>query len=300
MQWVMDPNGDGNPSDAPRVVNNSWGNNDPYDTSFLPQVEAWLAAGIFPSFASGNNGSSAGTAGTPGNFEISFGVGATGPSDAICYFSSRGPAPAGPPWNSVIKPDVSAPGACVRSSLPGGGYVAWQGTSMATPHVTGTVALLLQANPSLTVTELKNAIKSTAVDLGVPGPDNDYGWGRIDCYAAVAAYMYPNRIAGHVQAWEGTPLAGATVAVTDGTMVFNPVTNETGDFTVTVPDGAWTVTPSHPDYTFSPPSAVATVPPDAVGLLFVGSATPGSLSGTISQRSVTATLVESPHPYPNY
>ena len=300
MEWVMDPNGDGDPSDAPRVVNNSWGNDNPYDTSFLPQVEAWLAAGIFPNFASGNAGPGSGTAGTPGNFEISFGVGATDSSDTICGFSSRGPAPEGPPWNGGIKPNVSAPGQDILSSFPGGGYYSWQGTSMATPHVTGAVALLLEANPSLSVAEVKTALTTSAVDLGPPGPDNDYGAGRLDCYAAVAQYAYPNRIGGHVQAWEGTPLAGALVTLSDGVNTFTLSTSEDGAFSRTVPDGTWTVTCEYAGYAFSPSFETVSVPPDAVELLFIGTASPGSLSGTITSELVTPTLVESPHPFPSY
>jgi serine protease AprX len=69
--------------------------------------------------------------------------------------------------------------------MPGGGYMAKNGTSMATPHVSGTVALMLEKNPALTTSQINKILESTAVDLGQAGKDNVYGAGRIDAYKAV-------------------------------------------------------------------------------------------------------------------
>jgi len=175
----------------PAVINNSWGDGftDPF---FMGMVNSWLAAGIFPAFANGNSGfSGCNTATVPGSYAQSFGVGATDINDNIASFSSRGFSQASP---GRIKPDASAPGVNVRSSFATSNtaYAAISGTSMATPHVTGTVALLLSKNPFLTVAELSVLITQYAdvrADLTCggmnPRPNNVYGWGRINAYNAV-------------------------------------------------------------------------------------------------------------------
>jgi bacillopeptidase F len=175
FQWLLDPDGNPSTDDAPDVVNNSWGSSDGYVETFRPDVQALLAAGIFPVFSAGNDGPLNGTVGSPASYPESFAVGATDSDDYIAHFSSRGPSP----W-SEIKPEVCAPGVNVRSSLPGGSYGEREGTSMAVPHVAGLAALLLQAEPDLTISEMEQAITGTAVSLGSPIPNNDYGWGRID------------------------------------------------------------------------------------------------------------------------
>jgi uncharacterized repeat protein (TIGR01451 family) len=170
FQWFLAPGG--SPANGPDVVNNSWGHvNLGCIDEFRRDVQAWRAAGIFPAFASGNSGPGAGSAISPGNFA----EGATDIFDNIAGFSSRGPSPC----DRSIKPDVSAPGVAVRSSFPGG-YASLSGTSMATPHVTGAVAVLLSINPALTVNELEAVLVEGAVDRGSAGPDNSYGAGRID------------------------------------------------------------------------------------------------------------------------
>jgi bacillopeptidase F (M6 metalloprotease family) len=148
---------------------------------------------VFPSFSIGNSGPNPNTTGSPGNVPSAFGVGATDMNDVIASFSSRGPVT----WNyppyvgTWVKPDISAPGVSIFSSVPGGSweYSGWSGTSMAAPHMSGTVALMLQANPTLTVDMLKQLVSDTALDLGAAGMDNDYGWGRVNAFAAVSAAL---------------------------------------------------------------------------------------------------------------
>jgi subtilisin family serine protease len=142
-----DPFTDGDVSMAPHVVNNSWGC--PYwegcslDT-FEIAVEALRAAGIMMVVSVGNEGPACETASIPpANYDAVFSVGATTNGGHIVSFSSRGPI------DGVVKPDVTAPGESVRSSVPGGGYAYYPGTSMAGPHVAGLVALLWSAEPSL-------------------------------------------------------------------------------------------------------------------------------------------------------
>ena len=129
-------------------------------------------------------------------------VGATDINDAIASFSSRGPVT----WDTVTNfndypyppgltaPDVSAPGVNIKSCAYNNntGYLdGWNGTSMATPHTAGTVALMLQKNPTLTRAEIDSILEVTAVDLGSTGKDNDFGAGRIDALAAINATPEP-------------------------------------------------------------------------------------------------------------
>jgi subtilisin family serine protease len=94
MQWVMDPDGDPNTDDGADVVNNSWGGASDSPT-MIPEyrdiINAWIAARIFPAFAIGNEGPDPRTTGSPGDYPMAFGVGATDINDQIADFSSRGP-----------------------------------------------------------------------------------------------------------------------------------------------------------------------------------------------------------------
>lgn len=182
-QWILAPGGD--PSKAPDVVNNSWGGGPGLNEWFRDVVAAWRAAGIVPVFANGNDGPGAGTTGDPANYPESIAVGATDSADNVAYFSSRGPSP-----YSEIKPEISAPGVNIRSSVPGGGYEGgWSGTSMATPAVSGTVALLRSADASLTVDDIEEILTSSAdprSDAAYPEvPNNGYGHGIVNAYNAV-------------------------------------------------------------------------------------------------------------------
>jgi subtilisin family serine protease len=93
----------------------------------------------------------------------------------------------------LIKPDVSSPGNGTTSTSDGGGYSSFSGTSSATPHTCGTVALVLSANPNLTPAEVSMILQTTAVEKGAAGKDNRYGAGRIDAYEAylLAVAMIP-------------------------------------------------------------------------------------------------------------
>ena len=124
-------------------------------------------------------------------------IGATDSNDSIASFPFWGSSPGPVTWSSVApfndysyppglsRPDVSAPGVDVKSCLRGGGYTTMSGTSMATPHVAGTVCLMLSKNPDLLPEEVDSILEITAVDRGPAGKDNDFGAGRIDAFAAV-------------------------------------------------------------------------------------------------------------------
>jgi subtilisin family serine protease len=182
FQWVLDPDGNLNTADAPKIVNNSWASNmGGCSTTFQADLQALVAAGIVPVFAAGNFGA---LSSSPANNPEAFAVGNTNNNDVIASDSSRGPTSCGSGATSRTWPSVVAPGVNIRTSDPDNLYFSYSGTSLAAPHVSGAMALLLSANSNLTVSQLENALTSTAVDLGTAGTDNTYGAGRIDMLAA--------------------------------------------------------------------------------------------------------------------
>ena len=194
-QWVLAPTnlagGSPRPDLRPHVVNNSWGGG-PGDPFYQATVNAWVASGIFPQFSNGNSGSGCNTSGSPGDYVESYSAGAFDINNNIAGFSSRGPSTFGP---GEIKPNVSAPGVAVRSSIPTNNYGSFSGTSMASPHVAGTVALIWSKAPGLSrnIGATRTLIDNTAVDTastqcgGTTDDNNVWGEGKLDAFAAVSA-----------------------------------------------------------------------------------------------------------------
>ena len=155
-------------------------------------IEDAAAAGVVPVIAAGNefDEGGRGTVGSPGSAPDAITVAAstesdTGPPDEIASFSSSGPTPV----SLQMKPDVTAPGVDVVSSLPGSQWASWSGTSMASPHVAGAAAVLMQRHPAWTVQEIKSALESTGDPVHVAGSTTEVmttreGGGRIDLVRA--------------------------------------------------------------------------------------------------------------------
>jgi subtilisin family serine protease len=132
-------------------------------------------------------------------------VGATTQDDVYAYFSSLGPSSweTIDPWRDypyengaqmgLLKPDVAAPGYQIKSCRhnDNSGYRDMSGTSMAAPYGAGCAALLLDIDESLTPENLSEIMQTTALDLGPPGKDNDYGAGRLDVYEAALKLLTP-------------------------------------------------------------------------------------------------------------
>ena len=183
FQWVLDP--DGNPAtpDAPYVVNNSWSNNYPgCDLEFQLDLQALRAVGILPVFAAGNLGPGSDTSVSPANLPESFAVGAVDTADQIYPLSGRGPSSCGEP--AAIYPEMVAAGVDIHTADRFEFYTTVSGTSLAAPHVSGALALILSAFPNLTASHQEAALINSAVDLGSPGADDEFGYGRLDVLGA--------------------------------------------------------------------------------------------------------------------
>lgn len=190
LQWMADPDGNAETNDRPQIISNSWElDESPYDAlnpadePFCVVIASLSEMGITSVFAAGNSGSGAETINTPASCPMSISVGATDRNDQLTDFSSRGPVR----WKNqtLIKPEVSAPGKDIESAEPGGGTRTRSGTSMATPHVAGALALMQQANFDLNLDQLPRFLFDSAKDLGTPAKDNLYGYGRIDIMQAI-------------------------------------------------------------------------------------------------------------------
>jgi serine protease AprX len=229
MEWLIAPtkiDGSGpDPTKAPDVVNNSWGCVEVCPPPALQDtLRASRAAGIFYSVSAGNDGDAEPLTNITvllcsslqfplGRYPEAFTVGSTTwTTDTASSFSSRGPVLADPGQPVMLKPNIAAPGSTVMSASTvttamGGAndtYGNKSGTSMASPHVGGLVALIISANPALRgqVDQIEQIIERTAVpktaplehcgglDAGLQRPNNTYGWGRIDALAAVQAALH--------------------------------------------------------------------------------------------------------------
>ncbi len=206
----LDSNAD--PTKSPHIINNSWGCPPPTDSepedctdttlaSFAVAVSNLNSAGILVIASAGNRGNSGcgSVSNPPAIYADALTVGSTGTTDLISYFSSRGPVTRD--GSGRLKPDVSAPGESVCSTVPANTFEPKQGTSMAGPHVAGLAALVMSAVPALKrdPDRVREFIMASALPLtsaqtcgafpGSVSPNAVFGYGRVDALAAVNAAL---------------------------------------------------------------------------------------------------------------
>ena len=186
VSGVMIPGGFGNLSDfilalewaaqqpEVQIVNMSAG-----IPGYLPEMRVavadLMAVGVLPVFAIGNEGRN--RTRSPGNYIEVVSVGATNRANRVSGFSGGGTLVAENHQYTV--PDLVAPGEGVYSCVMGGGYEAWNGTSMATPIVSGIAALILEKHPDITVPDLIDELFETCKDLGQPADRQGAGLARL-------------------------------------------------------------------------------------------------------------------------
>lgn len=177
------------------------------DVSLQNAVDTAYSKGILVVAAAGNDGNSSGT-GTnvnyPANYSSVIAVGAVDSSNTRASFSSTG-----------SKVEVSAPGVNVASTYLNGGYVQMSGTSMATPFVSGDLALLKQKYPNYTNVQLRQLLDSNIVDLGVQGRDSFYGYGLIQAPNNGTTVSLPN--VPNVNVAAGIYTSAQTITLSDST-----------------------------------------------------------------------------------
>lgn len=176
LQWCVD--------NGIQVTNNSYGGSLDPGSLVKAAFDNSTAAGILHVAAAGNSGNSAGkgnNVGWPARYDSVMAVAATDQNDKRASFSSTGP-----------QVELAAPGVAINSTKLGGGYIEFNGTSMASPHVAGTAALVIaagitDANGNGRINdEVRSRLDQTADDLGKPGLDPQYGFGLVDADEAAA------------------------------------------------------------------------------------------------------------------
>lgn len=277
------------------IINLSLGGTDPSET-LRRAVNYALGQNRLVVAASGNNAQSIDY---PAVYPGVIAVGATDRNDQRAHFSNSGP-----------ELDLVAPGVSILSTSPSlSGYAFGTGTSFAAPHVAGVAALVWAAAPALTAAQVRSILEQTAVDLGPPGRDNDYGYGRIDAGAAIdqvlgitpttetpspTATFQPaaSPMATALATSSPSPTSSPTLTATS-THTPSPIPSSTPSATSTTPS---TPTPSPipsetrsatPTHTASPtPSPTGT--PNAIPTLTPSSTPPAAATATPTYTGTTA------------
>ncbi|MFD6492354.1 S8 family serine peptidase [Streptomyces sp. NPDC060188] len=294
-QWILAPTDhtgrNPRPDLAPNIVNNSWGGGD--TTFYQDIVQSWNAAGIFEAFAAGNDGDgvTCSTAHAPGSQETSYGVGAYDSTGTIASFSGFGPSLV----DGSMKPNISAPGVAVESTWPGSSYNTESGTSMATPHVAGAVALLWSAAPSLigNIDETRDLLDEGARDVddthcgGTADVNNVWGQGKLDILASVdKAPHTAGTVTGKVtDKATGAALSGVLVKATNaGSGTRTVSTGTDGSYSLSLAPGTYDFTVG--GYGYADGSATG------VAVTENGSVTEDFALAAVAARKVTGTVLD--------
>ena len=236
-----------------------------------------IASGVIVVAAAGNN---AGGVTSPACIRNATAVGAVYSDDMITYFSGRGAAIAD---HGVVAPGVGITSLYYLTT----GYIQISGTSMATPHVAGTYALMLEAakrkGVALSPLEARSILMRTSKDLGAPGIDTTYGAGRIDAFEAINGFI------GYIN---GTVVDSVTQQGISGAIVttntsITTTTNGTGYYSFHLIEGAYelTVTSDPEYYTNSSVIAIATNDPVIMLVTEIEKKPIGNITGRIQNTA---------------
>ncbi|MEZ0448687.1 S8 family serine peptidase [Cellulomonas sp. ICMP 17802] len=249
FQWLLDPDGNPATADAPNVVNDSWTMSTAgCSLEFQADLRSLRAAGILPVFAAGNEGPTAGSVRSPANNPEALAVGGTDNADALYAASGRGPSSCA----GASNPTLAAPAVGIRTTDLYGLYLTADGTSLAAPHVTGALALLLDAFPDLSADRQETALEVGAVDLGPVGFDDDVGYGRLD---VAASYQWLATTPDFTLAATPTSVTVAAGGSTTVSLYVAAVRGFTGDVDLSLAG----LTPAQGAGTFSPVRVVGGV-----------------------------------------
>ncbi|WP_254838313.1 S8 family serine peptidase [Natronomonas marina] len=243
IEWALERDAD--------VISMSFGipasDDSVYEEAFVEPIRTASESGAVVVTSSGNTGQ--GKTGSPGNVYDAVAVGAVDDDGEVPGFSSGETVDTSEAWGddapaswpaTFVVPDVAAPGVDVVSAAPGGGYTAVSGTSAAAPYASGTLALMVSANGSLSRAEAKSVLRESAVHPDPSTePDDRYGAGVVDAHRAVTAAVHDGSVAGTVETADGAPAVGVVVRTAHGT---TGLTDESGRFSIPVPPGSRTVT----------------------------------------------------------
>jgi subtilisin family serine protease len=246
-----------------QVINMSLGG--AYDI-FL-DAACWLAYyydGLILVAAAGNGGSVI----YPAAYDSVMAVSATNSADELAWFSSTG-----------LEVELAAPGVDIYSTYKDGGYATKSGTSMASPHVAGTAALVWKAYPLLLNNDIRTQLQNTAEDIGLLSTEQ--GYGLVDADEAVEVSLDTGNIEGKVTDEADAAIEGATVVV-EGTDL-SDITNEGGYYLLeNVPVETYDVIASADDY-YSKTATVTIVKDETITQDFTLQAIPTYLvSGTVT------------------
>jgi subtilisin family serine protease len=219
-----------------------------YGTQLIEPVQNIEAAGKILVASISNSGE--GSSGNPGNIYETIAAGASNEAGEIAGFSSGELIDTSADWGSAAPsdwpeeyyvPDYAAPGVAVKSSVPGGEYAEFSGTSMAAPHISGAIALMLSVSGDLDAQTVQDALTETAWAPVEDPPQDRYGDGIIDIYNATQMVALEQEITGTVTDADGNPIEGASVTTDQG---FEATTNAEGEYTVLAETGNVSVTAS--------------------------------------------------------